>query len=71
MPGHLQLRVPDAVQHEALLRGSGTVSDAELVTVPGLQRTTKAAFGGLGTLTLRVSYGVALRPGHGCLTPAR
>jgi hypothetical protein len=49
-------RVPDAMQRVALLRRAGTVSNAELVTAPALQRTASQE--------LRA----ALRPGHGDLS---
>jgi hypothetical protein len=32
-------RVPDALQHEVLLRRAGTVANAGFAAIPGLQRT--------------------------------
>jgi hypothetical protein len=32
-------RIPDALQHEVLLRGAQTVADAAFAAIPGLQRT--------------------------------
>jgi hypothetical protein len=34
------IRFPDAMQHEVLLRRAGIVPNAALVTAPALQRTT-------------------------------